>query len=126
MLKPPETSARLAFGDFELDPRAGELSLGGQPVAVGARAVDVLCLLAAARGGLVTKDELITGAGPGVVVEDNNLHVQVSALRRALARGGGRDWLRTVPGRGYRFVAPLRPAADPPARPAVPGRGPPV
>src|SRR5687767_4910409 len=85
----------------------------GSRVAPGSRAVDVLCELVRAGGELVAKDTLIAHVWPDTVVTENNLQVQVSALRRAFAAGGGeREWLQTVPGRGYRFVAPLRPLAD--------------
>jgi TolB-like protein len=84
------------------------------PVAIGARALDVLRVLIAARGELVSKDEIMAAVWPGTVVEDNNLTVQMSALRRILDReppkGSG---IRTVAGRGYRFVPTMtRHAAD--------------
>ena len=50
-----------------------------------ATALDILCVLALADGALVSKDELIARVWPGVVVEENNLHVHISALRKALA-----------------------------------------
>src|SRR5712691_5831767 len=56
----------------------------GQPVALGARALDVLLALIERRERLVTKDELLGLVWPDVVVEENNLQVQVSALRKAL------------------------------------------
>jgi TolB-like protein len=57
-------------------------------------------------GGLVTKDEFLRRVWPDTVVEENNLVVQISALRKAL--GEDRDFIRTVSGRGYRFVAEIR------------------
>jgi predicted ATPase len=60
-------------------------------------------------GQLVTKDELMAEVWPGVVVEENNIQVHVSALRKVLAvSGGGERYLLTVAGRGYRFVAPVQ------------------
>ena len=81
----------------------------GQPVALGARAVALLSALVARHGRLVSKAELLDRVWPGLVVEENNLQVQVSALRKAL----GARMIVTVPGRGYRFVEPLQDAAQP-------------
>lgn len=84
----------------------------GQPVALGARAVALLSVLVARHGRLVSKAELLDMVWPGLVVEENNLQVQMSALRKAL----GARMIVTVPGRGYRFVEPLLDAAQPRTR----------
>ena len=81
------------------------LYLDGQPTALGGRAMELLIALAQRHGRLVTKAELMELVWPGLVVEENNLQVQVSALRKVLGMGA----IVTVPGRGYRFVLPLRP-----------------
>src|ERR1700724_3565051 len=57
------------------------------PVVVGSRAFDVLRVLITAQGDLVSKDEIMAAVWPGTVVEDNNLTVQISALRRILGQG---------------------------------------
>jgi DNA-binding winged helix-turn-helix (wHTH) protein len=57
------------------------------PVAIGSRALDVLGVLVEGHGDLVLKDEIMAAVWPGTVVEDNNLTVQIAALRRALDRG---------------------------------------
>jgi TolB-like protein/class 3 adenylate cyclase len=93
----------LAFGNFELQARHRRLLRDGEPVVVGARAFDLLLALAARRDRVVTKSELLDLVWPGLVVEENNLQVQISALRRVL----GPQAIATVPGRGYRFTAPL-------------------
>lgn len=93
----------LTFGRFELRPDERQLLLDGHPVVVGARALDVLLALVERRDRVVRKDELIEAAWPGLVVEDNNLTVQVSSLRKLL----GPNAIATVPGRGYRFTADL-------------------
>ncbi|HLZ07422.1 MAG TPA: winged helix-turn-helix domain-containing protein, partial [Chloroflexota bacterium] len=62
-------------------------------------------VLTEARGALVTKDEILSRVWPDTVVEENNLVVQISALRKAL--GEDRNFIRTVSGRGYRFVAEI-------------------
>jgi predicted ATPase/DNA-binding winged helix-turn-helix (wHTH) protein len=109
-----------AAARFELRARECLLLDAGQPVALGGRAFDLLCALVQRRDRVVPRGELIDAVWPGRVVEENNLSVQVNALRRAL----GAEVLATVPGRGYRFVAriveaggALAPAA-PPAGPA--------
>lgn len=102
---------RIAFGSFELDLRQRVLFQGSVPVALGSRATDLLCELARCAGELVSKDDLIARVWPQTIVEENNLQVQISAVRRALAADPqGPQWLQTVAGRGYRFVAPVKPA----------------
>jgi TolB-like protein/DNA-binding winged helix-turn-helix (wHTH) protein/Tfp pilus assembly protein PilF len=105
----------LAFGPFVLDPRGKLLFRDGRPVALGARAVALLQALLAANGETLSKSELLDAAWPGVVVEENNLTVQVAALRKALgARPDGVEWIGTVPRVGYRLQLP----GDAPALPA--------
>src|SRR6476469_1968263 len=71
-------------------------------ILLGARALDVLCVLVAARGKRVTKDELMAQVWPGVIVEENNIQVHISALRKVLGTDGDpKRYLVTVPGRGY-------------------------
>jgi adenylate cyclase len=83
----------------------------GVVVPLGHRAIDLLCALVAAKGAIVTKDELLRLVWPGLTVEENNLQVQISVLRKALHAGDeAQDYVMTVPGRGYRFIG-LR-AAD--------------
>jgi TolB-like protein len=96
------------FGPFRLLAERGELLVRGRPVQLGPRAFDLLTVLVRRPGDLLTKDELLAEVWPGTVVEENNLHVQASAVRKALAEGdvNGR-YMMTVPGRGYRFVAPV-------------------
>lgn len=105
----PSLPSSLAFGRFVLQPQEHRLLADGQPVALGGRAFDLLLALVRRAGQLVTRNELIEQVWPGRVVEENNLSVQVNALRRVL----GDEWLKTVPGRGYRFVAPLEGASQP-------------
>jgi pimeloyl-ACP methyl ester carboxylesterase len=108
----------VAFGPFRLDMRNRRLLKNGTPVRLGERAFDVLCALVAADGALVTKSELVAKVWPGINVEENNLQVQVYAVRRALGEDGdSRGYLRTVSGRGYRFVGDM-PAAETAAIPA--------
>ena len=86
--------------------RRRELLADGIPVELGTRAFDALLVLLEADGSLVTKDELLNRVWPDIVVSEENLKVQVAALRKAL--GADRDIIRTEFGRGYRFTGVLR------------------
>jgi TolB-like protein len=78
------------------------------PAVIGSRALDVLRVLVKADGDLVSKDEIMAAVWPGTVVEDNNLTVQIAALRRILDQGrADGSCIQTVAGRGYRFAAPV-------------------
>ncbi len=102
------------FGRFELNPTTRQVVADGKPVMLGAKAFDVLCALIERRERLVTKDELLELVWPNLVVEENNLQVQVSSLRKTL----GTEAIATIPGRGYRFALELSTDGEPPARPA--------
>jgi adenylate cyclase len=116
----PNPSEAFVFGQFRLDRRGGGLfrcAEGGNPAPVnlGSRALDVLGVLIERRGDLVAKDEIMAAVWRGMVVEEANLTVQISALRRVLdADRTGGSCIQTVPRRGYRFVVPaLRGEAAP-------------
>jgi DNA-binding winged helix-turn-helix (wHTH) protein len=98
--------AALEFGRFRVQLRQRQLLADGVPVELGTRAFDLLLVLLEADGLLVTKEELLGRAWPGIVVSEENLKIQVSALRKAL--GADRDVIRTEFGRGYRFTGLLR------------------
>jgi TolB-like protein len=104
---PPPLQQDIVLGPFRLDTLGRSLTRDGAPVPVGGRALDVLALLAAAAGETIGKDTLLDQVWPGLTVEENNLHVQISTLRRLL----GDRWIVTVPGRGYRLIVP---ATEPP------------
>lgn len=101
------------FGRCELQVDHRVLLIDGQPARVGARAFDVLVALFERRDRMVPKGELLEVVWPHAVVEEGNLQTQVSNLRKLL----GADVLQTIPGRGYRFAAPLigEPASPQPA-----------
>jgi len=90
-------------GEFEIQAQGRRVLRAGEPLPLGARAFDLLLVLIEHRDQVVGKDELLTLAWPGRVVEENNLSVQVSALRKVL----GADAIATVAGRGYRFTMPV-------------------
>jgi DNA-binding winged helix-turn-helix (wHTH) protein len=94
------------FGRFRVLLRRRRLLADGVPVELGTRAFDLLLVLLEAGGALVTKEELLNQVWPSVVVSEENLKVQISALRKAL--GADRDLIRTEFGRGYRFIGMLR------------------
>ena len=108
------SAASLVFGHIELRPAERRLLVDGQPVGLGSRAYDLLLALLSKRDRVVSKDELLDEVWPGLVVEENNLQVQISGLRRVL----GAQAIATVAGLGYRFT--LAPGAGPaPPAPAT-------
>src|SRR4029453_15097767 len=95
----------VGFGRFLLDPERRELSREGVRVQLGSRAMDILCELASAKGNVVSKDHLLERVWPGQSVEDSNIHVHISALRKALDDGASeQSFVVTVPSRGYRLI----------------------
>ncbi len=100
-------------------PERRALLVNGQPAALGSRAFDLLVALSDRGERIVAKHELMDLVWPDVIVEENNLQVQISALRRLL----GPDAIATVPGRGYRFTARLDDATPPisPVQAPLPG-----
>ena len=96
------------FGDAQLLADQRRLLVGGQDSRVGARAFDLLLALVERRDRTVTKNELLDAVWPGVVVEENNLQVHISGLRKVL----GPAVIATIPGRGYRFTGALVGAAE--------------
>ena len=107
----------MRFGPFLLKPDARVLTHDGVPVALGGRGVAVLAALVSRAGEFVEKATIMDAAWPGLVVEENNLARQISAIRGALARApGGEDWIETLARRGYRYAGPVAEIADGPRR----------
>src|SRR6516165_6236836 len=97
-----------ALGPFRLDTQHNLLLREGTPVPLGRGAIALLRTLVELPGTLVSKDALIEAAWSGRLVEENNLAVQIAALRRVLGEAPGGDrWIETMPGRGYRFIGPI-------------------
>jgi urea transport system substrate-binding protein len=92
-----------SFGPFTLDVTARALSVRGEPLVIGSRSFEILAALIERRGEVVSKQDLLARAWPNLHVEEHNLKVHVSALRRALGEEA-RQLLINVPGRGYSFV----------------------
>src|SRR5262245_35013181 len=93
----------IRIGAFEVYPADRRLCSAGRPVDVGARAFDLLLVLAESPGRLVTKSTLIERVWPRLVVDENNLPAQIASLRRVLGAGA----IRTVPRFGYRLDLPV-------------------
>jgi DNA-binding winged helix-turn-helix (wHTH) protein len=106
-----ESAPTARFGRFTLNSRRRELLADGVPVVIGSRAFDILVVLVEAAGQLVTKDELLTRVWPGRFVEENTLQFQISTLRKAMAPD--REFIKTIAGRGYRFIADITTHANP-------------
>jgi len=94
------------FGPFRLDPIEHLLLRDGEPVPVSPTAFEILVVLVQNSGHLFEKDELMKKVWGGTAVEEANLTVHVSILRRALGEDStGHRYIETVPKRGYRFIA---------------------
>ena len=111
------------FDDFLLDMRTRALfRLNGEHapalVPLGSRAFDVLSVLMDHRGALVSRQEIMDAVWPNIAVEDNNLTVQIAALRHVLDAGRANgSCIQTTPGRGYRFLPDVTPSDQwPPGR----------
>src|ERR1700677_3670119 len=122
-----QDAAELRFGRFQVRRRQRRLLVDGDPVELGARAIDVLLALIEAEGALISKDALMSRVWPGIEVEEHNLTVQIHALRKAL--GPDRDLIRTVARHGYCFTGEVEalgaaPSPDRDTRDAAPGQKP--
>jgi DNA-binding winged helix-turn-helix (wHTH) protein len=98
------------FDGFQLDVTRHQLvSSGGLVQPLNTRAMEALLLLVANAGELVEKRRLMQTVWPNAIVEDNNLNQCILAIRKALGETAGSNrYIMTVPGRGYRFVSPVR------------------
>ena len=115
----PTAVAAIQFQGWEIRPEERALLVAGTPVQVGGRAFELLLALVERRGRVVSKGELLEAAWRGLVVEENNISVQIAALRKVL----GPRAIATIPGRGYQLSAtPIVAAAAPsdPKMTAVP------
>jgi predicted ATPase/DNA-binding winged helix-turn-helix (wHTH) protein len=97
------------FGRFQLDPADRVLLRDGQVLALSPKGFDLLLMLVRNAGRVVLKDELMREVWPDTFVEENNLTVNISALRKILQEGSSdRSYIQTLPRRGYRFAATVR------------------
>jgi DNA-binding winged helix-turn-helix (wHTH) protein/TolB-like protein/Flp pilus assembly protein TadD len=116
-----DESRRYRFGVHELDGPRRLLSTSAGPIAITGRAFDLLLYLIENGERVVPKPELMDAVWKDVVVEENNLTQTISTLRKALGDTPDEPrFIVTVPGRGYRFIAPITPARVEPPPPAQP------
>ena len=96
------------FGQFRLDAQEKALSRAGSPVSLTPKDIEILLVLVQNSGRTVEKDHLMQEVWPDTFVEESNLTVHVSQLRKALGDGDGElECIETVPRRGYRFCVPV-------------------
>src|SRR6187402_1175819 len=109
----PATALHYEFGPFRLDASRHALYRDGEFIPLTPKAAEILLLLLEEAGRVVTKEQILVRAWPGVVVEEGAIANNVSALRKVLDPGfGGEAPIATVARRGYRFTAEVRPASD--------------
>jgi len=102
----PETPA--SFGPFRLYPRLRRLERDNQPVELGGRAFDILCVLVARAGQVVDSGDLLSTAWGSMIVGDGSLRLQINALRKVFDDDPSDPrYIRNVRGRGYCFIAPV-------------------
>jgi DNA-binding winged helix-turn-helix (wHTH) protein/Tol biopolymer transport system component len=102
-----------AFGPFQLDSSECVLTLDGKSVPLAPKAFEALVILVENAGHLVDKDDLMKRLWPDSFVEEGNVAKHVSLLRKVLSDAtGGRDYIETIPKRGYRFVVDVTEVAD--------------
>jgi DNA-binding winged helix-turn-helix (wHTH) protein len=106
---------RYEFGPYLLEPAECRLLRRGRVVSLTPKLFDLLLVLVQHNGHILKKEELLEAVWPDAVVEENNLSVSVSALRKALGEdSGASEYIETIPRRGYRFVARVREVSDEP------------
>src|ERR1700761_7455276 len=98
----------LSFGPFRLNPVRRTLTRDGKPLRLGSRALDLLIALVDSGKDLIGKEELLKRVWPDTHIEEANLRVHIAALRKLLGdEGSGDQYIGTVAGRGYCFLAPV-------------------
>jgi predicted ATPase/DNA-binding winged helix-turn-helix (wHTH) protein len=103
------TTPIASFGPFRLNSIERRLERNDEAVVIGSRSLDILIALVERAGEILSRRELMARVWPDVVVEEANLRVHITGLRRALGDGkDGARYVANVPGRGYCFVAPVQ------------------
>jgi TolB-like protein len=98
----------IEFGDFRFEPAIPLLTRNTRSVEIAPKALEILAVLVENAGQVVGKDDLLSIVWPDQVVEEGNLAVYISALRKVLGETGGRTaYIETIPKRGYRFATPV-------------------
>lgn len=102
------------FDEFRVDGTQRRLTRGGKVVPLHSKAFDLLLVLVRSPGQDLSKDELLNAVWPGQILEESNLAVNISAIRRALGENAAQArFIVTIPGHGYRFVAKVREVPEP-------------
>jgi DNA-binding winged helix-turn-helix (wHTH) protein len=97
------------YGPFRLDPAEHRLTREGIPVALAPKAFELLLFLVQNPGRLLTKDQIMQAVWPNSFVEEANLTVSISLLRKVMGeKEGNLRYIETVPKKGYRFIASVR------------------
>jgi DNA-binding winged helix-turn-helix (wHTH) protein/TolB-like protein len=110
------------FGSFRLEPAEQSLLREEQAVSIAPKAFELLVFLVQNRGRLVSKDQIMEAIWPGCFVEEANLTVCVSAVRKALGeKDGDLRYIETIPKKGYRFTAPVKEVGGAAAEPGMVG-----
>lgn len=114
-------NSRWAFGPFRLDGSQHLLFRDGQLVSLSPKAVEVLLVLIERHGRLIEKEELMKAVWPDSFVEEANLAVHISQLRKTLVDEAGSHYIETIPRRGYRFIGQVSSlaAAEEPGSPTL-------
>ena len=116
-----QTKHFYAFGPFRFDPEERLLQRDGKPVPLGPKVTETLLLLVENAGHLVDKNDLMNQVWPDAFVEEGSLNKNIFVLRKTLGQwDGGREYIETLPKRGYRFVAPVNQGTE--AEPMPPPR----
>jgi DNA-binding winged helix-turn-helix (wHTH) protein/TolB-like protein/Tfp pilus assembly protein PilF len=103
-----QTNSFYEFGSFRINRRERQLLHNGEPVSLPPKVYDTLLALVMHSGHIVEKEELMNAVWPDTFVEEANLTVNISALRKVLGEGEAEHhYIETVPRRGYRFVLPV-------------------
>jgi DNA-binding winged helix-turn-helix (wHTH) protein/Tol biopolymer transport system component len=113
------SASRIRFGSVTLIPDERLVLKDGRPVPLTPKAFDLLAVLAANPGRLLTKEQLMQAVWPDTTVEESNLSYHVFAIRKALGESSDSDhYIETVPKSGYRFVAVVD-RVEPPVSPTM-------
>jgi DNA-binding winged helix-turn-helix (wHTH) protein/TolB-like protein len=103
-----QIASKISFDEFEIDTSQRKLLRDGETVAIASKAFDLLLFLVEKNGSIVTKDEILNSVWDDKFVEESNLVVQISNLRKALGETKGSPrFLITVPGKGYKFAVEI-------------------
>ncbi|HLH05562.1 MAG TPA: winged helix-turn-helix domain-containing protein [Bryobacteraceae bacterium] len=122
VLKTPDA---YRFGPFRLEPGEHRLTLGEETLPLAPKSFELLVYFVENSGRLLLKDEIMQAIWPNSFVEEANLTVAISGLRKLLGKSeDGGQYIETVPKKGYRFTAPVQPlsSAGSPAHPVLPVR----